>query len=354
MKNSNQRLITYAEAINEGLRACLQEYQNVIVFGLGVTDPKAIFGTTRNLQAEFGTDRVFDTPLSENATTGIALGCATTGLRPILIHQRVDFALVSIEQIVNQAAKWSYMFGGRLAAPMVIRMIIGRGWGQGPQHSQSLQSWFAHIPGLKVLMPASAYDAKGMLISAVEDDNPVIILEHRWLYAIHGNVPDKIYRVPIGKASIIRKGLDITLIGISYMTIICLKAAEILNSFNIDAEVIDLRSISPFDREMIIGSVSKTKRVIIVDNAHLSFGVASEISSFISEEIFSKLLCPPKRIGFKDYPTPTSKFLSDDYYPVDVDVVRSALQMLGINAKLDSFSSKGSRDQPDPEFTGPF
>ena len=186
------REVSFAEAVREAQDNCLEKFNESYLMGLGVPDPKGIFGTTLGLQNKHGKERVFDIPLSENAMTGVAVGSAITGLRPILTHQRIDFALVSIDQIVNQAAKWHYMFNGTMKVPMVIRMIIGRGWGQGPQHSQSLHAWFAHIPGLKVIIPSNPYDAKGMLISAIEDDNPVIFLEHRWLHSMKGFVPENI------------------------------------------------------------------------------------------------------------------------------------------------------------------
>ena len=211
------RQIRYWEALREAQQEMLAADPNVLVLGLGVPGPTGIFGTTLGLQEEFGRERVIDTPSSENAMTGVALGAALQGKRPIMVHMRVDFALLSIEPIVNQAAKWHYMYGGVMRAPLTIRMIIGRGWGQGPQHSQSLQSWFAHVPGLKVVMPTTARDAKGMLISAVEDDAPVILFEHRWLYNITGEVPEGHLREPLSGARVMRSGKDITLAGFSYM-----------------------------------------------------------------------------------------------------------------------------------------
>lgn len=184
------RELKFTQAINEATALSMEADPRVQIMGLGVPDPTGIFGTTTGLQARFGSERVTDLPTSENAMTGVAIGCALAGMRPILTHQRVDFAVLTMEQIVNQAAKWHYMFGGRMRVPLVIRMIIGRGWGQGPQHSQSLQAWFAHVPGLKVVMPTSPHDVKGLLISAIEDDSPVVILEHRWLYNFSGPVPE--------------------------------------------------------------------------------------------------------------------------------------------------------------------
>jgi pyruvate dehydrogenase E1 component beta subunit len=209
---------TFAAAIRDALAVALERDPAVIVYGLGTTDPKGVFGTTLDLHRKFGDRRVFDMPTSENAMTGVGIGAALGGLRPVLTHQRLDFALLSLDQIVNNAAKWRFMFGGRRGVPITIRMIIGRGWGQGPTHSQSLQAWFAHIPGLKVVMPTSAEDAKGLLLASIFDDDPVIFLEHRWLHNVTGDVPPGDYRTPIGKARLVRSGADVTVVGMSLMT----------------------------------------------------------------------------------------------------------------------------------------
>src|SRR5712691_474393 len=223
---ASSRQLTFAQALNEAVDQCMARDPSVYVMGLGAPDPKGIFGSTNGLQSKHGAARVFDMPASENAMTGVAIGSALVGMRPVMSHQRVDFALLAIEQIVNQAAKWHYMFAGQASVPMVVRMIVGRGWGQGPQHSQSLQSWFAHVPGLKVVMPATPHDAKGLLISAIEDNNPVVFIEHRWLYNIHGPVPEGVYRVPIGRPNILRQGRHVTVAAISYMTLEAVRAAE--------------------------------------------------------------------------------------------------------------------------------
>src|SRR5439155_14037220 len=229
------RDLKFFQAINEALDLCMASDPAVYLMGLGVPDPKGIFGTTLGLKEKYGPARVLDMPTSENGMTGVAIGSALVGMRPVMVHQRIEFALLAVEQIVNQAAKWHYMFAGQMRVPMVIRLVIGRGWGQGPQHSQSLQSWFAHIPGLKVVMPASPYDAKGLLISSVEDNNPVIFLEHRWLHNTFGAVPEGVYRVPLGKARVLRSGKDLSFVAISYMVLEALRAAEILARFGIQA-----------------------------------------------------------------------------------------------------------------------
>ena len=355
-KNLN-KLMSYSEAICAAQAHCLKKFKNCYVMGLGVPDPKGVFGTTKGLQKKFGSSRVFDIPLSENAITGIAIGSAISGMRPILTHQRLDFALLSVEQLVNQAAKWHYMFGGKMSVPLVIRLIIGRGWGQGPQHSQALHAWFAHIPGLKVVMPATPSDAKGMLISAVEDDNPVIFFEHRWLHSLRDKVPVKGYKTPLDKGNILSKGADITLIGLSYMTVECYKASRILLKLGISAEVLDLRSVRPLDKNVILKSVKKTGKVIIVDHANLMFGVSAEISSIISENLKNHLSATPVRIGLPEHPSPTSPRLSRDFYPTSKEIVMKALNLLGIeqfNLSQELFGDRTHLDQPDANFQGPF
>src|SRR5438445_2013324 len=202
------RILKFHEALREAADLCLSRDPRVYLIGLGVPDPKGIFGTTLGLQQKFGAQRVLDMPTSENGITGVAIGSAIAGMRPILTHQRLDFALLAIEQMVNQAAKWHYMFGGRMKVPLVIRLILGRGWGQGPQHSQSLHAWFAHVPGLKVVMPATPHDAKGLLIASVQDNNPVVFLEYRWLHGITDHVPAEPYRVELGQARVVTSGRD--------------------------------------------------------------------------------------------------------------------------------------------------
>ncbi len=329
---------------------------SVYVMGLGVPDPKGIFGTTIGLQEKYG-DRVMDMPLAENAMTGVAIGSALQGMRPIITHQRLDFALVAIEQIVNQAAKWHYMFGGKMQVPLVIRLIIGRGWGQGPQHSQNLQSWFAHIPGLRVIAPTTAHDAKGMMIAAIEDNNPVVVIEHRWCHNIKDNVPEGIYRTPLDKAWLMRQGSDVTLVGSSYMSLEARRAADYLReSAGINADVIDLRSLRPLDEATILESVRKTGRLIAVDSSWKAFGTGAEILAVASEHAFPSLKAAPKRIALPDSPVPTSPALADNFYPRWCHVAASVLEMFGKPVDPAIFiPAPGQRlDQPDASFTGPF
>ena len=350
------RKLTYAMAIREAQDQCLAADSSVFIMGLGVPDPIGIFGTTIGLQEKYGRKRVMDMPLSENAMTGVCVGAALNGMRPVLTHQRLDFALLSMDQIVNQAAKWHYMFGGQAKVPMVIRMIIGRGWGQGPQHSQSLQAWFAHIPGLKVVMPTTARDAKGLLITAIEDDNPVIFLEHRWLYSVEDEVPEEMYRLPIGQARVLRDGADITIVSSSYMTLEALRAADHLASQGISAEVVDLLSLRPLDEKTILASVRKTGRLLAVDGGEKACGVSAEIVALASEKAFSEMKSAPQRLAFPAHPPPTSPALADDYYPRHCDVAASVLDIFGKPVDQTLFDRPQGRrlDQPDATFSGPF
>ncbi|MCH9689381.1 MAG: alpha-ketoacid dehydrogenase subunit beta, partial [Gammaproteobacteria bacterium] len=259
------RSLTFANAINEAMHQSMAMDPKVLCYGLGADDPKRIFGTTNNLQERFGAQRVFDTPTSENAMTGIGVGVAIAGWRPVMMHQRLDFFLLAMDQLVNSAAKWHYMFGGQMSVPLVIRLVMGRGWGQGPTHSQNLQSWFAHIPGLKVVAPATAADAKGLLLSSIRDDNPVVFLEHRWLHNSVSDVPEGDYQIPLGAAKVARSGRDVTLVGMSYMTVEALKAAALLETVGISCEVVDLRTIRPIDWDTVLNSVKKTGKLIALD-----------------------------------------------------------------------------------------
>ena len=352
-----KRQINFAQAILEAIEQCMERDPSVYVMGLGVTDPKGIFGTTIGLEKKFGSKRVLDMPVAENGMTGVAIGSALVGMRPILTHQRVDFMLLSLDQIINNAAKWHYMFGGKMKIPLVIRLLIGRGWGQGPQHSQNLQSLFAHIPGLKVVMPATAYDAKGLLVSAIEDENPVVFIEHRWLHNVYGDVPSEIYRVPLGEARIVNKGEDLTIISSSYMTLEAIRAAEILKNEGINVEVVDLRTIKPLDKKAILDSVSKTGRMIVVDGAWPNFGLAAEILAQVAENDQVSLKCAPKRICFPDTPTPTSPMLAKYFYPRVPDILNQVRRVFGIEGKIQEepgLDSCTALDVPDKTFKGPF
>lgn len=345
------RQITYCQAINEALVQVMERDRNTFIMGLGVDDAKRIFGSTVGLSEKFGKNRAFEIPISENAITGVAIGASLCGMRPIMTHQRMDFMFYSFDQIINHAAKWHYMFGGEFSVPITIRSIIGRGWGQGTQHSQSLQALFSHIPGLKVVMPATPYDAKGLLISSVLDDNPVIFIEHRKLYDIKGDVPEKFYRIPLGKAEIKKKGKDITIVAVSQMVIEAEKAASLLLKQGIDAEIIDLRTISPLDQESVFESVKKTGRLVVVDTSWLNCGIASEVSARVAQNIFSYLKAPIVRMAMPDAPVPTSAVLEKIFYPDSEDIACVAKNLI-LGKK--SGKRKTKKATIDKEFKGPF
>ena len=300
------KYITYAEAINEALDLSLKKDPNLLCYGLGVSDPKEVFNTTKNLQKKYSSERVFDIPCSENALTGVGIGCAIQKkCRVVMTHQRLDFSLLSLDQIINNASKFYYMFNKKIKVPITIRMIVGRGWGQGPTHSQSLQSIFSHIPGLKVVMPSNANDAKKFLINSIFDDNPVIYIEHRWLHEQKGRVEKGFTKKKISNANILKRGKDLTIVASSHMTTEAIIAGKILQKNNIAAEIIDLRSIKPLDFKKIEKSVSKTKRLIILDSG-FSFGsIANEIISSVHIRTYKLLKHQPIKISMPDCPVPT-------------------------------------------------
>jgi len=350
------RKIKYAESINEALRLSMKKDKKVIIMGLGVDDPKRIFGTTNNLIETFGKNRVFDMPTSENAITGFGIGLSLSNYKPVICHQRVEFSLLSIDQIINQAAKWFYMNDGQMNVPLVIRLIIGRGWGQGPQHSQSLESLFANIPGLKVVCPSSSYDAKGMLISSIEDKNPVIFFEHRWLHGTYGNVPKSYYKVPIGKSNVIKKGKDITIVSSSYMTIEAIKAHDILKKYNINSEIIDLRTLRPLDVKPIIKSLQKTKKLLVVDNGWQQYGISAEILAKVTSKKELNKKISVSRIGIADVPIPSTRKLAKLAYPDCLEICREVGNILKLNLKdlNRKFNKYKASDIPNNEFSGPF
>ena len=345
------RQITYCQAINEALKQVMERDKAVFIMGLGVDDAKRIFGSTVGLSEKFGKGRAFEIPISENAITGVAIGASLCGMRPVMTHQRMDFMFYCFDQLMNHAAKWHYMFGGEFSVPITIRSIIGRGWGQGTQHSQSLQALFSHVPGLKVVMPATPYDAKGLLISSVLDDNPVIFIEHRKLYDVKGDVPEEFYKVEIGKANVLKKGKDVTIVGVSQMALESEKAAGILSKNNIDAEVIDLRTVCPLDEETIFESVKKTGRLVVVDTGWTNCGVASEISARVTEKIFTSLKSPVVRMAMPDAPVPTSVALEKVFYHDSEDI---ACVVKNLISGKEAGKRKTRKAIMDEEFKGPF
>jgi acetoin:2,6-dichlorophenolindophenol oxidoreductase subunit beta len=347
--------MTFAEAVHEGLYQAMLEDSSVICYGLGATDPKGVFGTTSGLEMEFGSRRVFDMPTAENAMTGIAIGAALGGLRPVMIHQRLDFFLLAMDQLVNNAAKWHYMFNGICSVPLTIRLIIGRGWGQGPTHAQNLQAWFAHIPGLKVVMPAFPDDAYALLRASIQDPNPVLFLENRWLYGSRSVVSEYTH-TSLGKARIVQKGDAVTVVSYSYLTLEALRAAQVLGDQGVYMELIDLRTVAPIDWECIASSLRRTGRLLVLDTGHTTGSVAAEIIARISTNEFVYLKKPPLRIALPDVPEPTSRGLVKGYYPTALNIAEGCLSLLDTDASVDlsELFISGMVDTPGEWFKGPF
>jgi pyruvate/2-oxoglutarate/acetoin dehydrogenase E1 component len=317
------RQLTYSLAINEALHQMMSHDQSVFLIGQGVKSPWYVGNTAKGLLKKFGSERVIDTPVSENAITGTAVGAALVGMRPVVVHPRIDFMMYAMDPVINEAANWYYMFGGKSSVPVVIWGIINRGGEQAAQHSQALHALFAHVPGLKVVMPSTPYDAKGLMIAAIKDDNPVVYLDDRWLYNVEGGVPEEIYSVPIGKGIMRREGIDVTLVATSYWVVESMKASEELEREGFDIEVIDLRSIKPLDETLLFESIKKTGKLIIVDGGWKTCGMAAEISARISENIFGYLKAPIIRVTLPDVPAPASSILEKDYYPTFGKIVNA-------------------------------
>jgi len=330
------RLIRYVDALREAFEQEMERDPSVFLFGLDVDDYKGIQGSTVGLQDKFGKQRVFNTPLSEDAMTGVAIGAAIAGLRPIHVHIRMDFMLLCMNQLVNMAAKSHYMYNGQVTVPLVVRTMIGRSWGQGGQHSQALHSLFMHIPGLKVVAPANAHDAKGCMIAAIRDNNPVIFIEHRLLYSTEGYVPTAPYEVQLGQARVLSKGEDVTIVAISHMVMEALRAKEHLKTIGINAEIIDPITLWPLDMDTILKSVDKTGRLLIVDNAWLTCGASSEIMSRTVEmcQEVGKAVPAIARMGFAPTTCPTTRPLEDLFYPSGRTIAAKAYAMVkGKHAK---------------------
>jgi pyruvate dehydrogenase E1 component beta subunit len=315
------RVLDYGAAINEAFTQLLATDERVMLIGQGLYSPWYVGSSMVELEKQFGTDRVIDCPVSENATTGIAIGAAMVGMRPVMVHPRMDFMLLATDQILNQAAKFHYMFGGAIHVPVVVRGIVNRGGEQAAQHSQALQSLYAHIPGLKVVMPATPYDAKGLLIGSVLDGNPVIYIDDRWLYQEEGEVPEDFYTVPLGQGAVRREGRDVTVVATSFMCTETLKAADELAREGVDVEVLDPRTVKPLDEALIYESVGKTGRLVIADAAWRSCGIASEVAALVAENAFGALKGPIQRVTLPEAPAPCSHPLEEAYYPTAQDVV---------------------------------
>ncbi len=326
------RTISYCEALREAVVQEMDRDPSVFVYGIGVPDHKSIFGTTQGLVQRFGPERCFDTPLAEDTMTGFGLGAALNGLRPINVHIRVDFLLLAMNQLANMVSAYRYLSGGTLEVPLVIRAVIGRGWGQGFQHSKGMYSTFAHVPGLKVVLPTTPRDAKGLLTAAIRDDNPVVFVEHRWLYWQEGEVPEEPFVLPLSGANVLREGTDVTVVATSWMNVEALKAAEILSQRGVSVEIVDPRVIAPFDETLIVKSVNKTRRCIVADNDWLNCGFSAEVAARVSDKCFGSLVTPVRRIGFAETPCPTARHLEDAFYPNAVDIIRTVEDMLNLDS----------------------
>jgi pyruvate dehydrogenase E1 component beta subunit len=328
------RRLSYGQAISEATVQCMEADPSIFVTGIGVDDFKGIFGTTAEAFRRFGSARVFDIPNGENAMTGIAIGAAAVGKRPLVVHPRNDFMFLCMDQLFNLAAKWRYMFGNRGGVPVVFRGIVGRGWGQGATHSQSLQSLFAHFPGLHVGLPASPADAKGLLVSALRGSAPVVLLENRALYDLDGEVPEACEAIPFGKGRVVRPGTDVTIVGISLMAYEATRAAEILAEQQVSAEVIDLRSVRPLDEEIVLRSLRKTGRLVVADTSWALCGVSAEVAAIAAEKGWQYLKAPVRRVTPPDCPAPVSRPLEDAFHPNPMTIAQACLDVLKAGAAL--------------------
>lgn len=324
---STDRKLQYSLAINEAFHQMMSIDESVFLIGQGVNSPWYVGNTARGLLERFGPERVIDTPVSENAITGAAVGAAIAGMRPVVVHPRMDFMLYAIDPIINEAANWYYMNGGKSSVPVVFWGIINRGGEQAAQHSQSFHAMFSHIPGLKVVMPSTPYDAKGLMIEAIKDPNPVVFIDDRWLHNLEDVVPEEIYGVEIGKGVVRREGKDITLIATSFMAQESMKAVQDLEKDGIAVEFIDLRTVKPIDQDLILKSVMKTGRLLVVDGGWKTCGLAAEISARVSESVFEYLKAPIKRVTLPDCPAPASAELEKAFYKYSGDIVEEVKQV---------------------------
>ncbi len=345
------RELSYAQAIYEAVAQEMEIDPSVFVFGLGVDDAKGMYGTTKDLEKRFGAMRNFDTPLSEDAMTGVAIGAALAGMRPIHVHQRMDFLLLCMNQLVNLAAKARYAFAGEFSVPLVVRAIIGRSWGQGAQHSQAFHSYFMHTPGIKVAAPVTPYDAKGCMIAAIRDNNPVVFVEHRMLYGHKGIVPEGSYEVEFGKARTIAHGKDITIVAISHMVVESVRAVHHLRDIGIDAELIDPVTLTPIDIDTILKSVQRTGKLLVVDNGWVCAGAAAEIVAQVVERLGADAHVKIARMGFAPTPCPTTKPLETLFYPNAQTIAARANSLVKGGSE---WIPTGTEAKEISEFRGPF
>lgn len=348
------RLLSYVAALNEALAQEMDLDPTVFVFGLDVDDHKGIQGSTRGLLERFGPERVFGTPLSEDAMTGVAIGAALAGMRPVHVHIRMDFLMLCMNQLVNMAAKYRYMYGGAAGVPMTVRAMIGKSWGQGAQHSQGLHAMLMHVPGLKVVAPSNAHDAKGCLIAAIRDDDPVLVVEHRLLYFSEAYVPEEAYAAPLGRARRLTEGDDLTLVGVSNMVPECLRAQELLSEVGIAAEVIDPISLVPLDDATIAASVSRTGRLLVVDNAWTTCGASAEIIARVAERLEPGAAPVMRRMGYAPATCPTTPALERLYYPNPATIAATAHALVRPEAAAWEPAPERAELAYQTQFRGPF
>jgi pyruvate/2-oxoglutarate/acetoin dehydrogenase E1 component/TPP-dependent pyruvate/acetoin dehydrogenase alpha subunit len=356
------RELSAEQAIREATFQAMEADPAVFVMGEGATDPKAIFGTTAGLVDHFGRGRVLEMPVAENGFTGAAIGAALAGQRPIVIHQRVEFALLAFEQLANNAAKLHYVSGGKHRVPLVVRLVVGRGWGQGPAHSQSLEALWSHVPGLKVVMPATPADCKGLLLGAIAEDNPVIFIEHRWVHYGRGLVPETMEALPLDGPRRLRAGDAVTVVATSYMTLEALQAAETLSRHGCQVDLIDLRVVAPLNLDLVFASVERTGRLLSVDTGFVGLGLGAEIAAQVSERCFASLKAPPRRLGLPSHPTPSARSLAGAFYPRSPQIAEAAARLCGLpettiaqlTDELRAVRDQLPIDVPHPAFRGPF
>ena len=338
----------FREAVRDATIQAMDNDPTVFLIGVGIIDPRAVWGTLSGALEKFGPDRVVEGPLAENALTGICVGAATFGMRPVLVHHRIDFVMLTMDQLVNHAAKWPAMFGRQQTVPLVVRAVVGRGWGNGPQHTQSHHAIFSHIPGLKAVVPSNPRDAKGLLIAAIEDEEPVIYIEHRWLHEDDAEVPAEYFSTPIGRAAVVRPGRDVTVVAVGPMVSESLKAAHALEQTGVSAEVIDVRTLRPLDSTTILASVGKTGRLVVADSDWSPCGIAGEVIARVAETAFDALKARPVRVTWPDTPVPSSETIEAQFYPGAREIQVAATRV------CESRADKGVVSSTVKHFEGPF
>lgn len=349
--------ITLGSSINEALIKAMKLDKKMICYGLGINDPKNIFGTTKNLEKLFGSHRVFDVPTSENALTGLSIGLALGGIKSVVTHQRLDFFLLAMDQLINSASKWYYMFGSKISVPITIRLIMGRGWGQGPTHSQNLQGMFSQIPGIKIVMPSKVQNSYDLLLSSIFDPNPVLYLEHRWLHNLEGTLSKSKKITKLKGSNIEKKGKDITVVTMSYGLTDVIDIAKKLKKFDdIDLEIIDLSVIKPLNLKPIYKSIKKTKKLLLLDTGFYTNSISSEILSEIIQK-HNILDSNPVKLAMPDVPEPTSFGLTKNFYIKKKQIIKEIKKLLAIKRKLiteNILEEPTYHDVPGTWFKGPF